>query len=163
MYKCTKCGDRVEELKVYNELRNFWGQTVYEQLEDEDCICGGYYEEMKSCECCGEYFTEDEFVGTSNLCDSCVKMCMTLELMEKYVNSDRKSAISFYMMYVLESDFTYSKISSTLLRICIGNFLSRTDNDKYKLLRDYILNADYNELDNFADFIEGEMNNEQQT
>lgn len=61
MYICNKCDNLVDELPIVRESRGeFWGAPCFEAYEDNECSCGGYYDEAVRCESCGNYFAEEE-------------------------------------------------------------------------------------------------------
>lgn len=69
MYICNKCGavvDTVPRERVKHSELDF---PVY-VYEDDDCDCGGEFDEACCCKACGEYADENEMVN--GFCKGCV-------------------------------------------------------------------------------------------
>jgi hypothetical protein len=67
-YQCHECDRRFEEPDIITEKHGL-DTPPYEKIAV--CpYCKGYFEPMKECKICGEYFTEDELSG--GVCDECI-------------------------------------------------------------------------------------------
>ena len=73
MYKCMSCKSVFEEPRRV-QVTDFYGRPEdrpYDECPDSNCR-GDYIEEVKQCEYCGEYYTDDEegFDGCCNDCEA---------------------------------------------------------------------------------------------
>ena len=73
MFKCADCGHIFEdgEQKIYAEHHPY-GDTTADEYFSVCPVCGGDYEEAKSCKCCGGAFLENELIG-GYYCFDCLK------------------------------------------------------------------------------------------
>lgn len=73
-YICPECRKVTDELPFRTrKIRENFGIgrfTVAEDHEELTCKCGNYYVDAYPCECCGEFFTEDE-LNREGLCAEC--------------------------------------------------------------------------------------------
>jgi hypothetical protein len=79
MFKCTECGHIFEdgEQKTYAEHHPY-GSTTADEYFSVCPVCGGEYEEAKTCKCCGGAFLEEELIG-GYYCDECLKNAFDLD------------------------------------------------------------------------------------
>lgn len=71
MYICNNCGKQVDDLPTYKEARaTTMMQTFYEEMLDDECECGGTFEEgyPRQCEICGYDLSANEYC----VCDVCL-------------------------------------------------------------------------------------------
>lgn len=68
--RCNLCGAEcyLDELETYDQYEEGW---YVETHINTDCVCGGQFENIVECDCCGEEFCESELVG--GLCYECNK------------------------------------------------------------------------------------------
>ena len=106
MFKCTDCGHIFEdgEQRTFVE-RHPYGDTTADEYFSVCPVCGGEYEEAKSCECCGGAFLEDELIG-GYYCDECLKAAVDLESFLDFATSgtDKPTEVD-----TLE-DFVFTKV-----------------------------------------------------
>ena len=72
MYKCMSCKSVFEEPRRV-QVTDFYGRPEdrpYDECPDSNCR-GDYIEEVKQCEYCGGYYTDDE-EGFDKCCDKCL-------------------------------------------------------------------------------------------
>lgn len=75
MYICDKCGNLVEKLDTYTESRPYGDSYCYEEMENNECGCGGEYTEAEICEVCGNYENklEMELIEKDKyICNKCI-------------------------------------------------------------------------------------------
>ena len=106
MFKCTDCGHIFEdgEQRTFVE-RHPYGDTTADEYFSVCPVCGGEYEEAKSCECCGGAFLEDELIG-GYYCDECLKAAVDLDSFLDFATSgtDKPTEVD-----TLE-DFVFTKV-----------------------------------------------------
>lgn len=76
MKRCLECGFLFEEPKEYDEDLTpggaFEGGSFVRKYTG--CpICGGAYNNLEQCECCGEYFDECDLKTTNDLKKCCLE------------------------------------------------------------------------------------------
>lgn len=105
-YQCHECDRKFEEPDIIKEHH---GTEDYEEFGV--CpYCKGYFEPMKECKICGEYFTEDEL--TSGVCDDCIYQHDTDH--ELCYRLGEKSTESVSINSFLASAFTDEQINEIL-------------------------------------------------
>ena len=83
MLICDKCGkviaDNERPVDVLRHYDEFDGtHCIHEEYFEEECECGGWYEEAHRCKICGEW-TKNEFV-----CDKCIEKNTNFDTIVKY-------------------------------------------------------------------------------
>ncbi len=113
MLKCNYCGSIIEddELRIHREyMGECHGTPAYDTFQD-NCSCGGDYEEARQCNGCGEWFLDDEL--TNGYCQDCLEEEMTYENAIKCGSENEESvAINGF----LASCFDSSEIEEILLK-----------------------------------------------
>lgn len=106
MFKCTECGHIFEdgEQRTYAEHHPY-GDTTADEYFSVCPVCGGEYEEAKSCKCCGGAFLEDELIG-GYYCDECLKAAVDFDSFLDFATSgtDKPTEVD-----TLE-DFVFTKV-----------------------------------------------------
>lgn len=79
MFKCAECGHIFEdgEQRTYAEHHPY-GDTTADEYFSVCPVCGGEYEEAKSCERCGGAFLEDELIS-GYYCKECLRVALNAE------------------------------------------------------------------------------------
>ena len=109
MYKCSNCGEVFEMPKVVVETHGFTGggvETFYV------CpYCNGDYDEVKQCNHCDEWHTEDELY--EGWCEKCLRETINYDTFFEYceANKDEQYLDTFVMCEILNCEYV-PKISS---------------------------------------------------
>ena len=87
MFKCAECGHIFEdgEQRTYAEHHPY-GDTTADEYFSVCPVCGGEYEEAKSCKCCGGAFLEDELIG-GYYCEDCLKSAVDFDSFLEFATS----------------------------------------------------------------------------
>lgn len=83
MYRCFVCGERFDEPHVYQEETGVVAPDGTKEIWDyETCPhCGSEdFNELETCECCGEPKEYKELVDFSDFCEDCYEELKTLML-----------------------------------------------------------------------------------
>lgn len=102
MLKCNYCGRVIEddELGTHREyMGECHGTPAYDTFQD-NCSCGGDYEEATRCKECDEWFTDDELIN--GFCDDCLESEMTFENSEKF--GAEENCLNYFYECVLGID-----------------------------------------------------------
>lgn len=79
MFKCLECGHIFEEGEQFVVVEQHpYGDTTAEESFAYCPVCGGDFEETKSCKKCGGEFLEDELFG-GYYCADCLRNVMNFE------------------------------------------------------------------------------------
>ena len=93
MYKCSNCGEVFEEP---NSIKEDWGETF------SVCpYCNGDYDEVKQCDHCDEWHTEDELY--EGWCEKCLRETINYDTFFEYceANKDEQYLDIFVMSELL--------------------------------------------------------------
>ena len=93
MYKCSNCGEIFEEP---NSIKEDWGETF------SVCpYCNGDYDEVKQCDHCDEWHTEDELY--EGWCEKCLRETINYDTFFEYceANKDEQYLDIFVMAELL--------------------------------------------------------------
>lgn len=106
MYKCENCGHLFEggEQAVWEE-RHGLDTPPYEQWSG--CpICKGGYEEVRQCQECDEWHTEDEIYG-DKWCEKCLRETINYDTFFEYceANKDEQYLDTFVMCELLNCEY----------------------------------------------------------
>lgn len=82
MYYCNNCKEEFDNPIIENTTQeDFYGvDNLFENLHKikiekcPHCKCDGYFEEMQTCDVCGEYCREDDLIDTEELAGGNVGM-----------------------------------------------------------------------------------------
>ena len=103
MYKCSNCGEIFEEP---NYIKEDWGETF------SVCpYCNGDYDEVKQCNNCDEWHTDDELYD--GWCEKCLRETINYDTFFEYceANKDEQYLDTFVMCEILNCEYV-PKISS---------------------------------------------------
>ena len=164
MFKCTDCGHIFEdgEQRTFVE-RHPYGDTTADEYFSVCPVCGGEYEEAKSCECCGGAFLEDELIG-GYYCDECLRDSVTCGSFETFamdgIDERQTSTLEdFVLRKLFDIDdsgeiLTHSSyrlkgyFRSVYRRAAIG---TTGENDLLEKIYNYM--AEYKLWDDFAEYL----------
>ena len=80
MYKCSNCGEVFEEAK---SIKEDWGETF------SVCpYCNGDYDEVKQCNHCDEWHTEDELYD--GWCEKCLRETINYDTFFEYCEANKE-------------------------------------------------------------------------
>lgn len=150
MFICDKCGNELDELPTFQDPRPYGNTTVYEEMTEDRCTCGGTYEEAETCRGCGEHFIE----LNSGLCDERVKDAYTAEIGLRYVEYNKSDFLEYF--YGLPSGQTSNDADGILFRhfvamVSVHAPFGRDCAETIKM-KDYCLE----DIENFAEFLDSE-------
>lgn len=93
MYKCDKCGKEIERLPIVTDYVPYGDTNVPLDSTDEDCSCGGIFEEAFKCDICGEIkIRTDNKASGYGMCDDCLKkLSKDFDVVRKAYKEDNKS------------------------------------------------------------------------
>jgi hypothetical protein len=62
MLICNKCGKVIaeEDLTSHKDLLSYYGDEPYYEEFADNCSCGGDFVEAVKCDCCEEYYLDEE-------------------------------------------------------------------------------------------------------
>lgn len=101
MLICRDCGTLFDR----DEIR-YWTEPHGEHLSG--CPnCGGAYEEAVQCECCGEFFAQDDLIKPINFCEACLRESITPE---DFAELAMESESNDYEIVGLLEDFMFTGI-----------------------------------------------------
>ena len=121
MYKCCDCGNLFEEGEQavwYENQGECHGVTAMERFSG--CpLCHDYYEEVRQCQKCGDWHSEDEL--TEGICSDCLEGSINCEtavsFLEDMLFSDKDYAVGFVFEVLLDTKFS-GNISEQVLELC---------------------------------------------
>ena len=125
MYKCSNCGEVFEEP---NSIKEDWGETF------SVCpYCNGDYDEVKQCDHCDEWHTEDELYY--GWCEKCLRETITYDTFFEYCesNKDEQYLDIFVMSEFLNMDMpkhSSDEFHRVMVKIYKGKVKSVTDWEK---------------------------------
>ena len=102
MYKCSNCGEVFEEP---NSIKEDWGETF------SVCpYCNGDYDEVKQCDHCDEWHTEDELYD--GWCEKCLRETINYDTFFEYCEANKdEQYLDIFVMEVLLDTKCPDKVS----------------------------------------------------
>ena len=102
MYKCSNCGEIFEEP---NSIKEDWGETF------SVCpYCNGDYDEVKQCDHCDEWHTEDELYD--GWCEKCLRETINYDTFFEYCEANKdEQYLDIFVMEVLLDTKCPDKVS----------------------------------------------------
>lgn len=79
MLICNKCEKVIDEseLSTHKDLMSYIGDEPYYETNADNCSCGGELEEATKCDCCGDYYIDnDTMLGwryNVKVCKDCIE------------------------------------------------------------------------------------------
>ena len=122
MYKCSNCGEIFEDPKA---IKEDWGETF------SVCqYCNGDYDEVKQCDHCDEWHTEDELY--SGWCEKCLRETINYDTFFEYceANKDEQYLDIFVMSELLGGMDCPDNVSYDFHQLMIDLYKKRVDGIK---------------------------------
>lgn len=107
---------------------------------------------MQECYLCGEQFYEDD-MASYHCCRECAKKHATSEIVLKYI-IDKNLLVEFFVEFVMDS--LVKAASATLLELCQREFNSFPEDEKNRLLMEY-LESDFSDFCDWLEVHHGEV------
>ena len=119
MYKCSNCGEVFEEP---NSIKEDWGETF------SVCpYCNGDYDEVKQCDHCDEWHTEDELY--EGWCEKCLRETINYDTFFEYceANKDEQYLDIFVMSELLGGMDCPNNVSYEFHQLMIDEYQHRAN------------------------------------
>ena len=129
MYKCSKCGEVFEEP---NSIKEDWGETF------SVCpYCNGDYDEVKQCDHCDEWHTEDELYD--GWCEKCLRETINYDTFFEYceANKDEQYLDAFVMCEILNCEYVPKFSSYEFHDLMVDVYKKRVDDIKSAMMASY--------------------------
>lgn len=156
MYKCDKCGKEIEHLPKVVDRVPCGDTDVPLAVSDEDCPCGGTYEEAFRCKECGTLFVCYAGNYEYEICYDCLKeKTKDISIVEKCYSCDDEQ--SDYLINTLCEYLLYKKPKQILWE-AVKAYMNENYYQKNEAL-EYISEFIGGDLDDFAERL-SEVENE---
>ena len=122
MYKCSNCGEVFEEP---NSIKEDWGETF------SVCpYCNGDYDEVKQCDHCDEWHTEDELYD--GWCEKCLRETINYDTFFEYceANKDEQYLDIFVMSELLGGMDCPNNVSYEFHELMVDTYKERVEQIK---------------------------------
>ena len=129
MYKCSNCGEVFEES---NSIKEDWGETF------SVCpYCNDDYDEVKQCDHCDEWHTEDELYD--GWCEKCLRETINYDTFFEYceANKDEQYLDTFVMCEILNCEYVPKFSSYEFHELMVDVYKKRVDDIKSAMTASY--------------------------